>query len=214
MVMAVIIHSMGTVYRFKVSLDNWNGGPGRNTWHMAQAGELGGAAQSDLEGMAADIQAVYTAVAGFIVSGVTIDIEPVVEGFDVATGNLVSVTGIVSPDQVVGSASSALGNLSRATQACVRLKTDAIRGNRVLQGRHFIGPLSAGAFNSSGQIDSADKAAIEAAYGGVLDVAGNGRLGVWGQPNPDVPALNTGVFGYVQQAVCNLTPGTLRSRKN
>lgn len=204
---------MATVYRFKVDLGGWVGGPGRNTWHMAQLGELGGATASDLEGMAADIAAVYDAVNQFYVTGVTIDINPVVEGFDVATGALQEVVGIVPPAQIVGDAGTVAGSLSRATQATVRLQTDAIRGNRLLQGRHFLGPMATSLYDTAGQVKATDAATIAAAYGGVLDVAGDGRLGVWGQPNANVPGLETGVWGYVQSTLCNTTPGTLRSRK-
>lgn len=204
---------MAIIYRFGVELTGWEGGPGRNTWHMAQFNALGGATQSDLEAVAIDIAAVYTAVSSLLINGVTATIDSVVEEFEVETGALQRAVGIVAPPPVVGSASSVAGALSRATQATVRLRTDAIRRNRVLQGRHFIGPISTTAMTTSGQIDSGDAGTIGAAYGGVLDVVGNARLVVWGQPNPDVPGLETGVFGYVQSATCNTVPGTLRSRK-
>lgn len=202
---------MATVYRFKVDLSGWIGGPGLNTWHMAQAGELGGADQSDLEGMAADIMAVYDGLKQYLAAGVKVTIAPIVEGFDVATGSLQQVTGITTPTGISASASAAQ---SRATQFCVRLKTDAIRGNRLLQGRHFIGPVGGSAVGTDGQVSSAVRAAVESAYGGVTDIAGNGRLVVYGRKmvNADGQSL-PGTIGYVQGALCNAVPGTLRSRK-
>lgn len=204
---------MATVYRFGVNIAGWTGGPGRNTWHMCQAGELGGADQSDLEGIAADIAAVYDAVKSHLINGLTVDIDATVDEFDVATGALQRVIGITPPATVTGSAAAVSGNVSRATQATVRFKTDAVRGNRSLQGRHFLGPVANTVLGSDGNITSAVAAAFGAAYGGVIDVTGNGRLVVWGQPSPTVPALAVGMVGYVQQAVCNRIPGTLRSRK-
>lgn len=207
----ISVGGMAVIYRFRAQLTGFIGGPGVNTWFMAQAGELGGADQSDLEGMAADIAAVYDAVKANLALGLKVDIFPVVEGIDVATGNLVQVEGITPPASVSGSGSA---SQSRATQYCVRLKTDAIRGNRVLQGRHFIGPVGGSAIGTDGQVQSATRTAIQAAYGGVLDVAGNGRLVVYSKANPSgAGGFTTGAFGYVQQAICNSVPGTLRSRK-
>jgi len=202
---------MATIYRFGVELNGWTGGPGRNTWYMAQAGAVGGADPSDLEAIAGDIHTVYDTLKPFLVSGVTVTLRPIVEELDVATGNLLSAQPITPPATVTGSSTTT--SLSRATQATVRLRTDAIRRNRVLQGRHFIGPIGTTLFGTDGLISSSSATAVQNAYGGVLDVAGNARLVVWGQPNPAVAGLATGTFGYVQSAVCNRVPGTLRSRK-
>lgn len=202
---------MATVYRFKVVLSNFLGGPGLNVWHMCQAGALGGADQSDLEGMAADINAVYDALRTNMVSGVKYDIAPIVEGFDVETGSLSDVVGITPP---TGNNGMSTGTISRATQLCVRLKTDAIRGNRLMQGRHFIGPIGAGAIGSDGQVTSGVRSAVPTAYGGVLDINGNGRLVVYGRKYTDKDGVtHPGKIGYVQAVICNSVPGTLRSRK-
>lgn len=204
---------MGVVYRFKVGISGFIGGPGVNTWHLCQFEELGGADQSDLEGMANDISAVYTAVKSLYAPSVKIRIESVVEGFDIATGNLVSVTGIAAPAEI--SATGTVGTVSRATQVTVRLQTDAIRANRQVQGRHFLGPIAGSALGADGQITSANRATVESAYDGICDVAGNGRLVVWAQPNEKHPRpdARAGRIGYVQGVVANAIPGTLRSRK-
>lgn len=202
---------VGTIYRFKAFLSGWIGGPGQNTWHVLQAGELGGMDQSDAEGVAADIQAVYDACRSEIVTGVKIDISPVVEGFDIASGQLTSVIGITPPAQVA--ALGSVGALSRATQATARLATDAIRGNRLMQGRHFIGPIGGGSLGADGQLTTSTVNTIQAAYNGMLDVAGNARLAVWGQPRTVNGQALPGVAGYVQSVLVNRTPGTLRSRK-
>lgn len=205
--------AMGTVYRFKVALSGWIGGPGVNTWHMCQAEELGGASQSDLEGMAVAIKNVYAAVATYFPSGIAAEVQSVVEGFDIATGNLLSVTGIDTPVPVGGS--SGQNATSRATQITVRLQTDALRGNRQLQGRHFIGPVSSAALGADGQVPGDVRSAVQSAYGGVTDILGDGRLVVWGQPNPlhDREDARAGRIGYVQSVLANATPGSLRSRK-
>lgn len=182
-----------------------------NTWYMAQFNALGGADQSDLEGMAADIAGVYNAAKNYIVNSVTVRISPVVEGIDVATGNLVQVEGIDAPAAITGQGSS---SMSRATQVCMQLRTDEIRGNRLLRGRHFIGPAGASVIGSDGQVTTAVRTAMVAAYGGVLDVAGNGRLVVYSKKGKDKDGRPfTGSFGYVQSVLANSVPGTLRSRK-
>ena len=203
---------MATVYRFRAVLSGFIGGPGQNTWHVCQAGELGGATESDLEAIAGDIRAVYVAAAAYLAPNVKVDIFPVVEGYEISTGALTQVTGIATPATV---ASAGSGTESRATQFTMRLKTDAIRGSRVLQGRHFIGPAGGAWGGDDGQVASSVRTTLEAAYDGILDIAGNGRLVVWGQPVKDEndAVIKTGVIGYVQQVICNPTPGTLRSRK-
>lgn len=204
---------MGTVYRFKANLSGFIGAPGINTWHMCQIGELGGADQSDLEGMASDIAAVYTAIRTHLVSSLRVNIDPVVEGFDIETGNLVSVNGIDSPPEVSGA--SVTSTLSRSTQMTVRLQTDAIRGNRQVQGRHFLGPIGVSAFGSDGQITSGARTMVQNGYGGVTDVAGDARLVVWAQRDDkqERPDARAGRIGYVQSVLVNTVPGTLRSRK-
>lgn len=204
---------VGTVYRFKANLTGFIGAPGVNTWHMCQIGEVGGAGVADLEDMATDIAAVYTALKANFVNTLRINIDPVVEGFDIATGNLESVHGITPPSEVAGTAT--VGTLSRDTQICVRLQTDAIRGNRQVQGRHFLGPIGGAAFGSDGQISSSVRTLCSTAYGGVLDVVGDARLVVWAQRNDELERedARAGRIGYVQAVIANATPGTLRSRK-
>lgn len=202
---------MATIYRFRVGLTGFIGGPGLNTWYMAQVGAAGGADEGDLEAIAADIRAVYDAAKTYLASGVSAQVDAVVEGIDVTTGNLVSVTGITPPAAVAGTSAA---SLSRATQICVRLKTDAIKGNRLIQGRHFFGPVATNAVATDGQIASAARTALTTAYGGVLDLAGNARLVVYSKKGKDKEGNPTvGEFGYVQQVLPNSTPGTLRSRK-
>lgn len=202
---------MGTVYRFKVALSGFVGGPGVNTWHMCQVSEAGGADQSDLEGMGNTIMDAYTTIRSLLAAGVFYELQPIVEGFDIETGNLVSVTGIDTPPANNGTASS---TIARSVQYTVRLKTDAIRKNRLMQGRHFLGPAGTSGIGNDGLVISSARTTLQSAYDGLLDVAGDGRLVVYGRKYKDKDGVtHPGQIGYVQQVLANNVPGTLRSRK-
>lgn len=202
---------MGSVYRFKASLTGFTGGPGLNTWHMCNAGEASNAA--NLDDMAASIKDVYNALKTVIVASCNVAVQPICEEFDIASGDLLGVFPCDAGGSVQGTSTGQ--TLSRATQITVQLRTDAIRANRQVAGRHFIGPIGTTQFDATGAVGASSRTTVQQAYNGVLDLLGGGRLVVWAKPNLNHtrPDARAGRIGYVQSVLANSVPGTLRSRK-
>jgi len=164
---------------------------------------------------AADIRAVYQAVISLYAGGVNVDLDPSVAQFDVESGDLIGALSFTPPARVSSSAAGSVSQVSRAAQMTVRLTTDGIRNNRLVQGRHFLGPVNTAAYDGGGQVPSATRTTVQSAYDGVLDVLKT-RLVVYSQPREDAGApawSQVGQMSYVQSVSCNATPGTLRSRK-
>lgn len=210
---------MASVAKIKAVLEGWDGAPGVNSWYFTSAG---GSSPDQIacEAFATLIMSAYDDLKGYIAGGVRINIDPVASVFAVETGDLEAVYGTGTHAEVVGGATTNFAQLSRATQINVRLQTDAIVGNRILAGRHFIGPCGNNAIGFDGKMKPEVATAVDTAYAGMLDVVGQGRLVVWSQPKPartgssgkPLPA-QVGAFGYVQSADAQAVPGTLRSRK-
>lgn len=210
---------MARVAKIKAVLEGWDGAPGVNSWYFTSVGGLAPDA-AGVEALAALMMSAYDDLKGYIVGGVRINIDPAAAVYEVETGDLVAVHGTGTHTEVVGGATTNFAQLSRATQINVRLQTDAIVGNRILAGRHFIGPCGNNAIGFDGKVKAEVATAVETAYAGMLDIAGPHRLVVWSQPKPartgssgkPLPA-QVGAFGYVQSADAQAVPGTLRSRK-
>lgn len=210
---------MARVAKIKAVLEGWDGAPGVNSWYFTSIGGLAPDADG-IEAMAALIRDAYSDLKPYIVGGIRINIDPAAAVYEVETGDLVAVHGTGTHAEVVGQAAGKDLALSRATQINVRLQTDAIVGNRILAGRHFIGPCSNNALDYGGKVTAEVASLVDTAYAGMLDIAGPHRLVVWSQPKPartgssgkPLPA-QVGAFGYVQSADAQAVPGTLRSRK-
>jgi len=116
---------------------------------------------------------------------------------------------VTAPWSVSGSASST--QLSRATQAKFRYRTDRIKNNRFVQGGIFFGPIGGVALSQQGQITSTFATAVTTAHNGLLDVAGPLRLAVYSVPSP---GGSDGEYGYVQTVSVAPAPAVLRSRRD
>lgn len=203
---------MASFYRYRPVLSGFAGGPGINTWHFEETlADFGG---NQAQAIADIVREIYFAIRTNLVAGTSVTFPAEVTIHNELTGALVDVKSVTPPVTVVSSSTVSDAKVSRATQAIVRLHTDQIRRGRRLQGRHFIGPLSATAMDQNGQITGAVQTAIATAYDGALDWV-DGRLVVWGPPIEDENdnVVEAGVKGTVQSVSVNALPGTLRSRK-
>lgn len=209
---------MAQFIRYRPVITGFVGAPGINTWH----GEAGLAAAwiDEAQGWADAVRAVYFACKAYLAPGVTVTFPGEATIHDEATGSLLSASPVVAPANVVSTATAAEGQDSRATQSLVQLHTAVVRNGRRLQGRHFLGPASSFCFDSNGQTNQNAKNGIQAAYGGVVDIAGAGLV-VWGPPiyeknsagEPTDVLISAGKKGSVTAVSVSSIPGTLRSRK-
>lgn len=112
-----------------------------------------------------------------MVSGIAINIEPLVPTYDEATGDLIAQTATAP----TGNAGSNVGTaLPWATQGLIRLRTEGIVNNRAVHGRIFVPGADEGNSNNgvpqSGYLTTM-QSAIDA-----LILASTNTLAVWARP--------------------------------
>lgn len=200
--------AMGSIARFRCELAGFTGSPGLNTFHALDVGQAM-PDQAGVDDFSDQLEAMYNSLKGFLTNNSTVAILPDVDIFDIETGQLQARMVVSTPWSVL--CSGAATDVSRATQAKFRYRTDAIVGNRFLSGGIFFGPLAGQALDNGGGIDATLSSAVPTAHGGLLDVTGPMRLAVWAQPNDQG---RVGAHGYVQSATCSTTPAVLRSRRD
>lgn len=208
-----------TIYRLRALLGGWTGGPGVTTFWLSKEA---GADQESLSIAAAELANFYTAIDTLILGGVTMDVDPVVDELDPATGALLEAHPIVAPDSWLSTGGSSF--TSRATQIVARLQTGGIVQHegppvrsRRLQGRHFHGPLASSALDANGQVTIAASDILTGAYQALLPALDN-ALCVWHRPvqvqKPGGPAPTVGLAAPVTAVTVMGRPGVLRSRRD
>lgn len=198
---------MAVITKIEVLLSGWQGGPGMNTFFALDVGQ-GTPNAGDVEEFATEIMAMYDTLKTYRVQGVTALVNNEAESYDVETGNLVAVHSFTAPTANTGLNTN--DNLSRATMAKFRYRTNAIVNNRLLQGGIYYGPLAGSAISDDGSLEATFIAAVTTAHNGLLDVVGPLRLAAWHRP---VNKAN-GAFGYVQSVTAKRLPAVLRSRRD
>lgn len=209
---------MALIGQIQVVLYGWSGGPGVNTFYLANL--AGTDPASHANDFASQMHACYTALAPHCPGGVNFAVQSVMKVFDVETAALTAVVPLDDRDPIAGTGNGSAAQESRATQCNVKLLTDRIVGNRVLAGRHFIGPIGGNCLDGQGHITTGFADVVIGAYAGMLDILGGTRLAVWSQPKEERPSANggtlpaqVGAYGLVQSVAPQSIPGTLRSRK-
>lgn len=202
---------MTNIMRTRVELGGWTGAPGVSTiyWTMGTLGS-GSPSPSDVANTHQEIADMWQVFHGFCITGLTSSILPDVDVLDVASGDIIDV---VTSDEGAINQTTGSGNtntLSRATMAVVALRTSDFFDGRRLQGRWFIGPLCANAFDTDGTLSTDAVDDMTAACVALTSGVGP-RLAVYSRPKG---LGGTGRYGDVTAAIPRATPGVLRSRRD
>jgi len=209
---------MSVIYRVRVELSGWNGGPGVNTF-FGLGFEEGDANEASLNNFAQGIKAVYQSCSDLLSSDVLCTWDGTVDKLNIADAALMDRTGGLDEWTVVASAGNSAE--SRATQLKMQFKTDRLRGRRFLQGGIFFGPVRSEAVTYGGDTAPSAAGRLISAFDGLLDVIGV-NLAVYGQPTRpetppgpgDPPNNRDGVAGYVQNVGVMRVPAVLRRRRD
>lgn len=197
---------MADILKVTVNLKGWTGGPGTNTWFgRTLTGDDWEAVE--VTEFQTSIMAVYNAVKAFFYTGMSASIEGESYALDEATGDTVGAFVPQVGTVITGTATSTNWDVPRSMQANVRLVTDTIIDGHFIRGRHFLGPLTGNAIDSTGQLTSATRTAIDNAYGGATDLIGS-RLCIYSAPKDARP----GKAGIVKLVQTRALPGYLKSR--
>lgn len=199
---------MGEIYKLQVELGAFPGAPGVNSWFCRQAV---GSSLSDAEvaAFAADLRTFYDTAKTYMAPNVTMQVLGTFDVFDDGDGSLIARRGFTAPAVVTAGAGSSA--TSRATQLKLQAITNTIRGNRIVRGGIYLGPVSNSAINGTdGSVASTPRTAIIAAMNTLRTRAGEAQWAVWSAPKPGL----VGSSGPV--ASCNVMakPAVLRSRRD
>lgn len=199
---------MPVIARFRVTIDGFSGGPGLNTLYgldVAQGTPTG----SDLDEFSTQLQSMYDDLKTYAPVGLSWSIQQEVDVLEVSDATLLDRPVLSSQWTVNGTGAGR--DVSRATQAKFRYRTDRIDNNRFVQGGIFFGPLASAAMTDQGQISATFATAVTNAHNGLLDVLGPMRLAVYSVPAPEA---SDGNFGYVQSVSVAPRPAVLRTRRD
>jgi hypothetical protein len=185
-----------------------------NTLH-ALSFEEGQPSQQALSEFADILSTVYQGMATYFVPQCTITLLPDVKVLNVGDASLHSVRAVNTWSIDTGPGSSFT---SRASMAKLRFQTDRVRGNRLMKGGIFYGPIDSNGLTGSGELSETARLTLSNAWDGATDVniTDQLRLAVYGRPDPTNknPAMHEGVTGYVQNVSVMPTPAVLRSRRD
>lgn len=198
---------MAAISRFRVQLGGWPGAPGLNTFHALAPSEAV-PTQAAVNDFSSQLQSMYDDLRGNLLQGFTATIDPIVDTFDVESGDLLARKAVTTSWTVNGG--DAVSATSRATQAKFQYNTDSIRGNRVVRGGIFFGPLTDNALSTTGGTPTTTfQNLVRTAHDGLLDIAGFMRLAVYSRPRDG----ESGGYGYVQSVSVMRVPAVLRGRR-
>lgn len=205
---------MTQVAQFRIALQGWVGGPGQNTIH-ALSFEEGAPSQAALTEFGGILNTVYNNMKSIFVGQCSFSILPEVKILNVSDASLIAVRQIPTWSL---STPVTTTKTSRATMAKLQFITDRVRGNRMLRGGVYFGPIDDDAIAGDGSLTSGAKTTLSTAWAGAIDVnvTDQMRLCVYGRPNPEAsnPNAREGVTGYVQAVNVMSVPAVLRSRRD
>jgi hypothetical protein len=121
---------MSQIDRVRTIFTGMQGMPGVTTMYFDPAEGLN---PQDLVDRVAEF---WTSLLNSLADGLLIDVEPIVDSVNSATGQVTSSTGVTAPDTVVCNDST--DPLPPATQCLVQLRTGVYFTGRELRGRYFV----------------------------------------------------------------------------
>lgn len=198
---------MASIFSIQCRISGFTGGPGLNTWHFTSGDVATG--QSHIEEAAVELRAFYDAMKSFMPSGQFVTFTGESRVSDIATGQVEQQIAYEAPALVAGTDTA--GNVSKATQAKIRLYTDTVVGRRILRGGIFYGPLADQGLTSDGGIASTLRLAAQNGLAALISAPGP-RLQVWHRPKGK--PLSGGVAGDVVGVNVMPVPAVLRSRRD
>lgn len=187
------------------------GGPGLTQLHVVNAGQdvlSPGEAQSAVSA----VQAYFVDLDGTLPDDWTVQVDPVVDSYTIATGALFnSTTAPSTPSAVEGTAAGAwMGGAGLVTI----LNTGVIRNGRRVKGRLYFVPATAASFEPDGTPGPLTQTALQDAMGNLVSALNLGGLDlvVYSRPLANEPL--SGVVSQVTGWVCPNRSAILRSRRD
>lgn len=165
---------------------------------------------------ATNVKAFWEAVKVLIPTGISLQIQNAVRVLEDTDGSLDSIIDIAAPAVTAGSGA---GVYAKPVGACVDWLTTTVHGTRRMEGRTFIVPLFASAWQSDGTLLDAYRTTIQTAASALIAASGP-TFCVWGRPRladaTHVPPITAraGTSGAVVSSRVPDKAAVLRSRRD
>lgn len=199
---------MASIIQIPVALTGFEGAPGYNTWHFT-SGDIG-TIPADVQTAAEELYAFYDTCRSLLRSQMKVTFPGEAKILTIDTGDLESLVNYdLTNDTVTSSGTN--GVISRATMIKVKLRTDTVVRNRILQGGIYFGPLSEQGCDNSGNVSAVGRNTIIGALQGSFTGLGP-KLQVWSRPDPRKGY--PGVAGDVTAVNVKTSLAVLRSRRD
>lgn len=171
---------MPNLYRVRVTLAGWNGGPGVATHYFLEDGAPTGTDVERAQSCATQVRAAWDLIKNMQPTIWTANVQTVVDVLNSDNGDLVGSHAVASGGTIFGMEGGGFG--PAAAGICVNWLTANFIAGRRVRGRTFISPK-----NNGGDVDGTPTAAhvsVASEMFGVLTAtpAGHPKFAVWHRP--------------------------------
>jgi hypothetical protein len=131
------------------------------------------------------VRAFWVAIQALIPDNIKLDVSPVVDVYNAASGELVgSYSAAVTPAQVTGASA---GNFMMAAGIKVNLNTGQIRNGRRVRGSIFIVPIQGTSYTADGLVIGTTRTLVNSSLNTMRTTLTNAnkQLAVWSRPIPE-----------------------------
>lgn len=133
---------MGNLYRVRVTLDGWSGGPGLATHYFEEVPTPVLTPLQSAQAVADRVRAAWVPVAAKMPSLWTCVVQTTVDILNPASGALIGSQTVTAPAALGGTEGTKFG--LAAAGVCVNWQTTAFVNGRRVRGRTFVSPLNDG----------------------------------------------------------------------
>lgn len=192
-----------------------SGGPGLTQLYIEDTAS-GALSQSQAQAAVNAVRAFWDSAKGYTPDEVTWTVNPVVDQYDPAEGDLIgTITAATPPLSVIGTSTAVY---AMAAGIKVNLQTSNIRNGRRVRGSMYLVPATTAAMTAAGVISSGARTALNASGVTLISALAtvNVNLIVWGRPLRDNQGalLRNGTVNYVTLLETNEKACILRGRRD
>lgn len=200
---------MTTVLRVKARWGGFTGAPGFSVFHFRDFSQES-FTNADATNAASRVRTFFEAVAPWMPTGVTVQVEQDTEVIGIDSGQMEGIM-TAGPQQLVSGTANAAAGYAAAAGAVVTWRTSTVKNGRRMRGRTFLVPLSSSAFESNGTLQQGTINSILGAAPQLRESATGPELGVYARPPQ---GGGTGLFAPVSSYSVPDMGAILRSRRD
>lgn len=199
---------MTSVYRVTALWNGFQGAPGYSRFSFDNLVDA-----ASLNAAGSELTTFFTAMRAYMLTTWSIQVQPQVDEYDMATGVLLGSHLMTSPPAAVSGQVAAATNWVGGAGACVTWNTGLIFAGRRVRGRTFLVPLA-----GQGDVDGSLLPAFLSAMGPAattLAQATAAKLAVWAKTydGSTPPQQTGGILADVVSGTIKDATSTLRSRR-